>query len=221
MSKPRIHSTNARIRPHTPRHGQSTGARSDRIACPALLSRRWTRRRSMTHLEAHQPVAPPTLATGGPLDAAHAAHISARATPGPRPHETRARLLPVRNTVADAARPRAETRQENAAAAPDGQRQSRRGGPVRRPREWQWCPVGGSDGVLRLHMQVHGHVHALGRPNTALARLPPRPHPQLVGDSPARRLPPRALHHPRVGLPLHLQPEQEGGPARPLWQPRV
>jgi hypothetical protein len=70
-------------------------------------------------------------------------------------------------------------------------------------------------------MQVHGNIHAFGRPHPALAALPPRPHTQLVGDSAARRLPPRAVHDPRLGVSLHLQPEQEGRRLQDLRVPRV
>jgi hypothetical protein len=64
------------------------------------------------------------------LDAAHASHVSPRANIGRGRRPTRAVVLPLWHTVADAARSRKEARAQDAAAAPDGQRQGGRGGPV-------------------------------------------------------------------------------------------
>jgi hypothetical protein len=84
----------------------------------------------MTHLEVH-PAHWPYQRPLGPLDATHASHISSRANPGRGQHTTRILVLSVRNTVAEAVGSREEARHKNAVAAPDGQRQSGRGGPVR------------------------------------------------------------------------------------------
>lgn len=145
-----------------------------------------------------------------PLDAAHASHLLTRADPERGAHPTRTLLFSLWRTAADAAGSREEARSEDVVTAPDGERQSGRGGQVRQcmTRAAEAFQVI-SDDMLRLDIQIHGHIHTLGRPNTALPRLSARPHTKLLGDTAARRLPPRSLHYTRFRLPFDLQTEQE------------